>query len=53
MGGLHLVFSDQRLNYKGFCVSEEGGSCAKILFLGDLLSQNITFRIFFEPKYDF
>ena len=27
MGGLHLVFSDQRLNYTGFCVFEEGGSC--------------------------
>ena len=24
MGGLHLVFSDQRLNYAGFCVFEEG-----------------------------
>ena len=24
MGVLHLVFSDQRLNYTGFCVFEEG-----------------------------
>ena len=23
MGGLHLVFSDQRLNYTGFCVFED------------------------------
>ena len=27
MGVLPLVFSDQRLNYTGFCVFEEGGSC--------------------------
>ena len=27
MGVLHLVFSDQRLNYTGFCEFEEGGSC--------------------------
>ena len=29
-GGLHLIFSDQRLNYAGFCVFEECESCQPI-----------------------
>ena len=31
IGGLTLTFSHQRLNYTGFCVLEEGGSCVYLL----------------------
>ncbi len=41
MGGLHLIFSDQRLNYIGFCVFEEGGSSVYCSQIQDPTSLNV------------
>ena len=61
MGGLHLVFSDQRLNYTGFCVFEDLLVQADLLLMQEedlLLVQEedlLLVQIFFlyKKKSDF